>query len=67
LHDRPDIPERGYLGYLGNPRIQEAMLGLKRPLVIRGHAHWQEALAELPNGLQIWNVDKRVVILRADA
>lgn len=34
-------------------------------LLIRGHKHWESPLAELPCGLQILNVDARVVILTA--
>lgn len=62
MHDGPDIPE---LGYRGSPRIREALGALAKPLVVRGHAHWKRALAELPGGLQVLNVDARVVILRA--
>jgi 3',5'-cyclic-AMP phosphodiesterase len=62
MHEGPDIPE---LGYRGTPRIREAMMSLTEPLVIRGHAHWETAMAELPNGLQVHNVDARVVILKS--
>lgn len=64
MHDGPNVPE---LGYRGTPRIREALMSLTKPLVIRGHAHWKTAMAELPNGLQVLNVDARVVVLRADA
>jgi hypothetical protein len=32
-------------------------------LVIRGHKHWPHPLAQFSSGLQVLNVDKRVVIL----
>jgi hypothetical protein len=35
-----------------------------RPLVVRGHAHWPEPLVELASGVQVLNVDARVVVLR---
>jgi hypothetical protein len=63
MHDGPDVPE---FGYRGTPAIREALELLNRPLVIRGHAHWEKPLAEFSNGLQVLNVDARVVILRKD-
>ena len=62
MHDGPGIPE---LGYRGSSRMLEAVSFLSKPLIIRGHAHWKQALAELPTGLQILNVDARVVILQS--
>lgn len=32
-------------------------------LVFRGDAHWRQPFAEFETGLQIFNVDARVVIL----
>ena len=61
MHDGPDVPA---LGYRGTPAIREALELLDRPLVIRGHAHWEKPLAEIANGLQVLNVDARVVLLR---
>jgi 3',5'-cyclic-AMP phosphodiesterase len=61
MHDGPNVPE---LDLRGSPCIREALELLDRPLVIRGHAHWNQPLAELANGLQVLNVDARVVILR---
>jgi len=63
MHDGPDVPE---FGYRGTPAIREALELLNRPLVIRGHAHWEKPLAELSTGLQVLNVDARVVILKKD-
>ncbi len=60
MHDGPNAPK---FGYLGTPSIRESLGLLDRPLVIRGHAHWENPLVETANGLQILNVDARVVIL----
>jgi len=35
-------------------------------LVIRGHAHWKQPFVEFENGLQVLNVDARIVILTSD-
>ncbi len=64
MHDGPGIAE---LGHRGSQRILEAISLLSKPLIIRGHAHWKEAFAELSTGLQILNVDARVVVLRSSA
>ncbi|CAD79112.1 hypothetical protein RB11420 [Rhodopirellula baltica SH 1] len=65
LHDRPDAPERGFRG---SPRIREVLEEQgpgqnENTLVVRGHSHWPEPLAELSCGTQVLNVDARVVIL----
>jgi 3',5'-cyclic-AMP phosphodiesterase len=60
MHDGPDVAEHGYNG---TPSIREALKHLDRPLVIRGHTHWDQPMAELQNGLQVLNVDSRVVLL----
>ncbi|MDX1929145.1 MAG: hypothetical protein SFV81_21640 [Pirellulaceae bacterium] len=61
MHDGPDAPQ---LGYRGTPSIRASLELLDRPLVIRGHAHWETPLVELATGLQVLNVDARVVILK---
>jgi hypothetical protein len=60
MHDGPDGPDPGQRG-LSQVReiLQESEIGL----VIRGHAHWPHLFAEFEAGLQILNVDARVVIL----
>jgi hypothetical protein len=40
------------------------ILSLEKTLVICGHSHWDEPLAELPGGAQVLNVDGRAVLLR---
>lgn len=47
----------------GLARIRDLLAGSGIGLAIRGHKHWDNPLAELPCGLQILNVDARVVIL----
>jgi Icc protein len=62
LHDGPEGTQSGQSG---NSWINE-LLELKPPgLVVRGHAHWSEPFATTCSGLQILNVDARVVIIEA--
>ncbi len=37
--------------------------GTASPLLVCGHKHWPAPLAELPHGMQVLNVDSRVVLL----
>lgn len=46
----------------GDFRIREVLEQCATRLVIRGHKHWPHPLAQFPSGLQVLNVDKRVVI-----
>lgn len=62
LHDGPDGVEPGQRGL---PLVRELLLNSGMGLVIRGHAHWDVPLAEFESGLQVLNVDARVVILTA--
>lgn len=62
MHEGPEGPGPRQRG---NSRIREL---LEQPraetcLVVRGHAHWDDPFAEYSNGLQILNVDARVIIL----
>lgn len=69
LHARPDLlvlhegPDGGPRRR-GNPEVRALVAG-KRSLVICGHAHWHEPLAELEGGAQVLNVDARAVVLEA--
>ncbi|MCC9600997.1 metallophosphoesterase [Stieleria sp. JC731] len=63
MHDGPDVPE---FGFRGSPRMREAIERSDPTLIVRGHAHWNKPLAELPNGTQVLNVDARVVILTSE-
>ncbi|XZE56077.1 metallophosphoesterase family protein [Planctomycetaceae bacterium SH139] len=60
MHDGPDAPVSGFRG---SPRIREVLGKSEKTLVVRGHSHWPEPLAELPGGTQVLNVDARVVVL----
>lgn len=60
MHDGPAGSAPGQLGY---PDLNESLELLPPTLIVRGHAHWKDALAELPIGAQILNVDCRAVIL----
>lgn len=63
LHEGPSGGPRQH----GNAEVREA-LESRGALVVCGHCHWHDPLAELPSGRQILNVDGRAVLLvRADA
>ncbi|PCC74465.1 Calcineurin-like phosphoesterase [Nannocystis exedens] len=62
LHEGPDAGPRRF----GNPDVRDAVDG-RDTLVICGHSHWHDPLAELPGRTQVLNVDARAVLLeRAD-
>ena len=60
MHDGPDGREPGQRGM---SRVREMLIASSMGLVIRGHAHWDQPFAEFEDGLQILNVDARVVVL----
>ncbi len=60
MHDGPDGSQTAQRGL---PRIRELLIESGMGLVIRGHAHWDQPFAEFPSGLQVLNVDGRVVVL----
>jgi hypothetical protein len=62
LHEGPDVPRTRRPG---TARIRELIEVARRDLVvICGHAHWHEPLAQLDSGCQVLNVDARAVLLR---
>jgi len=71
LHPSPDVllihegPDGSEPGQWGLSRVREILSASDLKLVIRGHAHWDVPFAELPSGLQILNVDARVVVMTA--
>lgn len=60
MHDGPDGPDAGQRGLAS---VRDILLAADPALVIRGHAHWQQPFAEFSHGLQVLNVDARVVVL----
>lgn len=60
LHDGPAGVESGQRG---SSRVRDVLEKVHPRLVVRGHAHWRESFAQFANGLQVLNVDARVVIL----
>jgi Icc protein len=60
MHEGPDGPSSSQPGML---QIRAVLESHEPCLTIRGHAHWDEPFAEFPSGLQVLNVDARVVIL----
>ena len=61
MHDGPDGPDRSQRGSM----MLRMFLELMPPtFIVRGHAHWDEPLAELSNGTQVLNVDCRVALLK---
>ena len=66
LHEGPSIPRRGFRG---SEEIAEYLEGMESGpgLVVCGHCYWEEPLGEIPGkGIQVLNVDSRVVILTVD-
>lgn len=61
LHDGPNVGGTRLPGWPSLRRVLEAAPPM---LVIRGHDHWEEPVAELRNGTQVLNVEGRVVVLQ---
>ena len=61
MHDGPNAPAQRYKGC---DFIREVIERRKPSLVVRGHCHWPEPMVELESGVQVLNVDARVVILK---
>ena len=60
MHDGPDVGD----GHRGSARVREVIERMRPRLVMRGHAHWDQPLAELATGFQVLNVHARLVALR---
>lgn len=60
MHDGPDGLENAQPG---NSMIRDLLQEEPPGLVIRGHSHWLNPFAEFSCGLQVLNVDARVVVL----
>lgn len=69
LHPSPDVvlmhegPDGTDVGQRGLSQVREILGESGARLVIRGHAHWSQPFAEFDSGLQVLNVDARVVVL----
>lgn len=58
LHGGPDVD-----GRRGNADVRRALDRSGPVLVVCGHAHWDDPLADVRGGAQVLNVDGRVVVL----
>jgi Icc-related predicted phosphoesterase len=69
LHPRPDVllmhegPDGSDPGQPGLSQVRETLEKAGDILVVRGHAHWPQPFAEFDGGLQVLNVDARVVVM----
>lgn len=69
IDQKPDViithdgPEGVLPGQRGLARVRELLGASSVPLLVRGHAHWEEPFCDIPGGTQVLNVDARVVIL----
>lgn len=61
LHQGPN----GDAGQTGDELIRETLELSEIPLVVCGHSHWDTPMTEIANGVQVLNVDARVVLLTA--
>ncbi len=63
LHEGPDLPAQGLAG---RPAVRTALERADRAapnmLVVCGHCHWDVPIIELCSGVQVLNVDHRVVV-----
>jgi Icc protein len=60
LHDGPNVAGTDLPGW---PSVRHVLEAAPRTLVVRGHDHWPQPLAELANGTQVLNVEGRVIVL----
>lgn len=63
LHESPALPD---LGRRGHPMVSEGLRDAQDLLVVCGHVHWDQPLVNLRPGVQVVNVDARVMVLTAD-
>jgi len=61
LHDGPNVAGTDLPGW---PSIRHLLESATPVLMIRGHDHWPQPMAELANGTQVLNVEGRVVVLQ---
>ncbi|GAB1544518.1 metallophosphoesterase [Scytonema sp. NUACC21] len=63
LHEGPNDIEAKFPG---NQSIRAELLKSSDLLVICGHSHWKVPMTALPQGVQVLNVDTRVVVMVVD-
>lgn len=69
LQQSPDVllmhegPDGSASHQPGQAKIRDLLESQPPSLVIRGHKHWDEPVAHFPSGLQVLNVEARIVIL----
>lgn len=61
LHQGPSNPEANLLG---DESVRVELMSASDVLVICGHCYWKTPVTILPEGLQVLNVDSRVVVLK---
>lgn len=73
LEEQPDVlimhdgPAGNQTGQQGSSRVRTLLEQSQVPLVVRGHSHWDHPFIQYDNGLQVLNVDARIVILTESA
>ena len=60
LHEGPNGPDAKLIG---NQSIRAELATANELLVICGHSHWKVPMTTLFPGVQVLNVDSRVVVL----
>ncbi|MBU2574861.1 MAG: metallophosphoesterase [Elusimicrobia bacterium] len=60
IHEAPGAPDSTQQG---NPVVAAAFGGARDQLIICGHKHWENPLAQLAGGAQVLNAHERVVVL----
>jgi Icc protein len=61
LHDGPNVAGTNLPGW---PSIRRVLESAAPAMLVRGHDHWPNPVAELANGTQVLNVEGRVVVLQ---
>jgi Icc protein len=64
LHESPNDAEARLMG---NASIRSELVKANNLLVTCGHSHWKVPMITLPTGVQVLNVDTRVVVMRTTA
>lgn len=62
MHEGPSHPE---VKLAGNDAIRKELMAAHNLLVVCGHSHWKVPITAVSKGVQVLNVDSRVVVLKA--